>query len=50
MPNQVVDNVHEAIRWATDYLLKASAQLPHALYVQVGLELLIWLSYWTLTQ
>lgn len=35
-PNQVVDNVHEAIRWATDYLLKASAQLPHALYVQVG--------------
>ena len=26
---------HEAVRWATDYLLKASAHLPQALYVQV---------------
>ncbi|XP_039126047.1 endoglucanase 3-like [Dioscorea cayenensis subsp. rotundata] len=26
----------EAVRWGTDYLLKSSVNLPHALYVQVG--------------
>ncbi|KAL5993265.1 hypothetical protein ACLOJK_014188 [Asimina triloba] len=26
----------EAVRWGTDYLLKACSDLPHALYVQVG--------------
>lgn len=25
----------EAVRWGTDYLLKSSVNLPHALYVQV---------------
>lgn len=30
------DNALEAIRWGTDYLLKASSALPDALYVQVG--------------
>lgn len=36
MPPHVVDSAHEAIRWAADYLLKVSAKLPDALYVQVG--------------
>ncbi|KAJ4967287.1 hypothetical protein NE237_019136 [Protea cynaroides] len=29
-------NAREAIRWGTDYLLKASSRLPDAFYVQVG--------------
>lgn len=28
----------EAIRWATDYLLKACSKLPNALYVQVAIR------------
>ncbi|XP_043716953.1 endoglucanase 9-like [Telopea speciosissima] len=35
MPNGL-HKAREAIRWATDYLLKASSSLPDALYVQVG--------------
>ncbi|KAL5833180.1 hypothetical protein ACOSQ3_016854 [Xanthoceras sorbifolium] len=35
MQNQVV-NAKAAIRWSTDYLLKAASDTPDALYVQVG--------------
>lgn len=35
MGNQVA-NARTAIRWATDYLLKASAAVPNRLYVGVG--------------
>ncbi|XXG39456.1 hypothetical protein AAC387_Pa01g0412 [Persea americana] len=35
MPKEV-DRAREAVRWGADYLLKASCQLPNALYVQVG--------------
>ncbi|XP_058079479.1 endoglucanase 9-like isoform X5 [Magnolia sinica] len=35
MPDEL-DRVREAVRWGTDYLLKASTSLPDALYVQVG--------------
>ncbi|ERM99695.1 hypothetical protein AMTRI_Chr11g158360 [Amborella trichopoda] len=31
-----LDQAHKAIRWGTDYLLKATSALPNALYVQVG--------------
>ncbi|CAL0333008.1 unnamed protein product [Lupinus luteus] len=31
-----VENVRAAIRWSTDYLLKAATTTPHTLYVQVG--------------
>lgn len=31
-----LDNAKEAIRWSTDYLLKAATASPNALYVQVG--------------
>ncbi|XP_042494067.1 endoglucanase 9-like [Macadamia integrifolia] len=36
MPDDELHNAREAIRWSTDYLLKASSRLPDALYVQVG--------------
>ncbi|XP_020106748.1 endoglucanase 1-like [Ananas comosus] len=35
MPKEL-DHAREAVRWGTDYLLKASSALPDALYVQVG--------------
>ncbi|XP_064975364.1 endoglucanase 3-like [Musa acuminata AAA Group] len=35
MPKEL-NHAREAVRWGTDYLLKASAPLPSALYVQVG--------------
>ncbi|XAR70101.1 Cellulase [Bertholletia excelsa] len=35
MQNQI-QNVRDAIRWSTDYLLKASTSTPETLYVQVG--------------
>nr|AAP38171.1 endo-1,4-beta-glucanase [Lilium longiflorum] len=31
-----IDKAREAIRWGTDYLLKACSALPDAIYVQVG--------------
>lgn len=34
MPKEL-NHAREAVRWGTDYLLKASASLPSALYVQV---------------
>lgn len=35
MPNQI-DNAKAAIRWSTDYLLKAATTTPGTLYVQVS--------------
>ncbi|KAF8379930.1 hypothetical protein HHK36_027395 [Tetracentron sinense] len=35
MPGQI-DNARAAIRWSTDYLLKAATATPNTLYVQVG--------------
>ncbi|KAL6004291.1 Esterase/lipase/thioesterase [Asimina triloba] len=35
MPHQV-ENAREALRWGTDYLLKAATATPNTLYVQVG--------------
>ncbi|XP_068634060.1 endoglucanase 1-like [Aristolochia californica] len=35
MPKQI-DNARAAIRWGTDYLLKAATATPNTLYVQVG--------------
>ncbi|XP_077231677.1 endoglucanase 3-like [Tasmannia lanceolata] len=35
MPGEL-DHARGALRWGTDYLLKASSKLPDALYVQVG--------------
>ncbi|WOL01581.1 endoglucanase 9-like [Canna indica] len=35
MPKEL-DHAREAVRWGTDYLLKASAPLPSSFYVQVG--------------
>ncbi|XP_010912682.2 endoglucanase 9 [Elaeis guineensis] len=35
MPREL-DHAREAVRWGTDYLLKACSALPEALYVQVG--------------
>ncbi|XP_059276432.1 endoglucanase 1-like [Lycium ferocissimum] len=35
MHNQL-DNAKEALRWSTDYLLKAATASPNTLYVQVG--------------
>lgn len=32
---QELPQARQALRWGSDYLLKASAKLPNALYVQV---------------
>lgn len=31
-----LSNVLKAVRWGTDYLLKATAEMPNRMYVQVG--------------
>ncbi|KAK1287588.1 Endoglucanase 3 [Acorus calamus] len=36
MADEQLEAAREAVRWGSDYLLKASAHLPNALYVQVG--------------